>query len=98
MLPVQNILDALEGHYKPRSNEIVAAAAYKQLLQGEICLPECIEKCKEVTAVCSFKVAQDKNLQNAIFKGLRNQWVYEKYIDEGYKPTSANVIHIATGN
>ena len=39
------IPDVLEGYYKPRSNEIVVAAAYKQL-QGDLGLPEYTKKCK----------------------------------------------------
>ena len=34
--------DTLKGHCKPRSNEIVAATAYK--VQGDLGLPEYIEK------------------------------------------------------
>ena len=56
------ILDALEGHYKPRSNEIVAAPAYKQLVQGNLGLPEYTEKCKELTAACKFNTASGKCL------------------------------------
>ena len=43
----KHILDSLEGHCKPRSNEIVSAT-YKQLVQEDLGLPEYIEKCKEV--------------------------------------------------
>ena len=38
------LLDALKDHCKPRSNEIVAATAYKQLVQGDLSLPEYIQK------------------------------------------------------
>ena len=37
------ILDPLKGHCKPRSNKIVAATAYKQLVQGDYGLPKYIE-------------------------------------------------------
>ena len=56
------ILNAIEGHCEPRSYEIVAATAYKQLLQGDLGLPEYIENCKEVTAACNFATAYDKCL------------------------------------
>ena len=38
------IFKTLKIHCKPRSNEIVAATAYKQLVKGEPSLPEYIEK------------------------------------------------------
>ena len=66
------IPDTLENYCKLRSNEIVAAIAYKQLVQGKLDLPEYKEKCKEVTAVCNLGVAYDKCLRNAILLGLRN--------------------------
>ena len=37
------ILDPLKGHCKPRNNRIVAATAYKQLVQEDLGLPEYIE-------------------------------------------------------
>ena len=77
------ILGALEGHCKPRSNETVAAKAYKQLVQGNIDLPEYIEMCREVTAACNFEAAYDKCPWNAILLGLSNQKVYEKCIEVG---------------
>ena len=60
------ILGALGGHCKPSINDIVAATAYKQLVQGDLDLPECIEKCMEVTAKCNFEAAYERCLQNAI--------------------------------
>ena len=54
--------DTLKGHFRPRSNEIVAATAYKQLVQGDLGLPEYIKKCKEVTVVCNLGTAYDKCL------------------------------------
>ena len=50
---IKCILDTPKGHCKPRSNEVVAATAYKQLVHGDLYLPECIENCKEVTAACN---------------------------------------------
>ena len=50
-------LDAYTGHCILRSNKIVAATAYKQLVQGALGLPEYVEKCKEVTAVCNIGIA-----------------------------------------
>ena len=88
--------NALEGHCKPRSNEIVVATAYRQLVQGDLGLPEYIEKCKEVTAACNFEAAYEKYLQNTILLDLKNKWVYEKCIEVGDKLTAADVIHIAT--
>ena len=67
------ILDTSKGHCKPRSNEIVAATAYKQLVLGDLGLLEYIEKCKEVTAACTFGAPYDKCLRNTILLGLRNQ-------------------------
>ena len=56
------LLHTLKGHCKPRSNEIVAAIACKQLVQGDLGLPEYTEKCKEVTAACNFGITYDKCL------------------------------------
>ena len=67
------LLDTLKGHCKPRSNEIVAATAYKQLVQGDLGLLKYIRKCKDVTAACNFGTVHDKCLKNAILLGLRNQ-------------------------
>ena len=36
-----------------RSNEIVSGRAYMQLVHSDFGLPEYIEKCKKVTAVCN---------------------------------------------
>ena len=44
----KSILDTLKGDCKPGSNEIVAATPYKPLVQGDLVLPEYIQKCKEV--------------------------------------------------
>ena len=41
------LLDTLEGQCKPRSNEIVTATAYKQLLQGDLWLLYYIENAKK---------------------------------------------------
>ena len=70
----KHIFDALEGHSKPGSNEIIAAIADKQLVQGDLCLPENIKKSKEIAAVCIFEAAYDKCLQKVILLLLRNQW------------------------
>ena len=51
------LLDTLEGHCKPRSNEIVAATVYKQLVQGDLGLPEDIGKAKE-TSECMRNVSK----------------------------------------
>ena len=56
------ILDAFKIDCKCRSNEIVAATAYKHLVQGYLGLPEYMQKCKEVTRVCHFSAAYDKCL------------------------------------
>ena len=90
------IVDALEGHCKPRSNKIVAATAYEQLVQGDLDLLEQIEKCREVTAVCNFEATYDKCLKNAFLLGLRNQKVCEKCIEVGDKLASTDQICIAT--
>ena len=94
----KHILDALEGHCEPRNNETetVAATAYRHLVQGDLGLPEYIEKCKEVTAACNFEAGYEKYLWNAILIGLRNQKFYEKCFEVGDKLTSTDVIHIAT--
>ena len=39
-------LDALEGHCRSKSSEIVAAVAYQHLVGGDLGLPEYIDKCR----------------------------------------------------
>ena len=69
-------LDILEGHYKPRSNEIVAATTYKQLVQGDLGLPEYIEKCKEVQQHKTLRQPMTNVFGYGILLGVRNQLVY----------------------
>ena len=85
------ILDTLKGHYIPRSNEIVAATAYKQLVQGELFLSEYIENTKK-SEWCETLLQHDKCLRNAILLGLRNKLVYKKWIEVGDQLTSADII------
>ena len=56
------LLDTFKGHIKPRSEEIVAASAYKQLGQGDLGLPEYIEKCSKSKMHAIFGIAYDKCL------------------------------------
>ena len=56
------ILDNLKGHCITKSTKILAATAYNQLEQGDLGLPEYIEKCKHVTAAYNFGAAYDKCL------------------------------------
>ena len=67
------IQDTLKGHCKLRSNEIVATRVYEQLVQGDLGLAECIEKCKEVKVAYNFGADHDISLRIAIILGLRNQ-------------------------
>ena len=90
------ILDTLTCHCKPRSNDIVAVTAYKQWVQEDPGLPECIEKCNNATVACSFGTAYDKCWRNSILLGLRNQQVCEKRIKVGDQLTSTDVIQIAS--
>ena len=77
------LLDTIKGHFKSRSNGIAAVRAYRQLVQGDLGLPEYIEKCKDVTAACYFCKVYDKCLTNAILPGPGNQLVYKKCIEVG---------------
>ena len=85
------ILDALEIHCKFRIKEIVAAIAYKQLVQDELGLPFYIKKCKEVRATYTFRAVSD------MFSEFNPPWVekqkgYEKCIEVGDKLGPADVI------
>ena len=92
---IQCTLDILKGHCKPKSNGIVTATAYKQPVQGDLDLPESIEKySKEVTEACNFSTAYDKC--NSIQLGRRNKWVYERCIKVGDQLTCADLIWIAS--
>ena len=42
-------LEKLEEHCKPRGSKLVAATQYKVLTQGDMELPEYIEKCRQIT-------------------------------------------------
>ena len=89
-------MEALVDHCNSRSNKSGAATAYKQLVQGDLGLPEYIQKSEEITAACNFEAAYYKYLWNAIFLGLPNQNVHENCFEVGNKLTTTEVIHIET--
>ena len=48
------ILNAIKSHCKPRSNKIVAAMAYIQLVQGDLGMPQYLEKYKKSHQCATF--------------------------------------------
>lgn len=91
-------LEKLEEHCKPRGSKLVAATQYKVLTQGDMELPEYIEKCRQITDACGWpENAKDMALRNAILLGLKNPMVYQKCLEENQDTLTADrVIEIAT--
>ena len=90
-------LEKLEEHCKPRGSKLVAATQYKVLTQGDMELPEYIEKCRQITDACGWpENAKDMALRNAILLGLKNPMVYQKCLEENQDTLAADrVIEIA---
>ena len=91
-------LEKLEARCKPRGSKLVAATQYKVLTQGDLELPEYIEKCRQITDACGWpEDAKDMALRNAILLGLKNPMVYQKCLEENQDTlTAERVIEIAT--
>ena len=77
---------------------MVTATQYKVLTQGDMELPEYIEKCRRITDACGWpEEAKDMALRNAILLGLKNSNVYQKCLGEDQDSlTAERVIQIAT--
>ena len=61
------------GVSKPRGRKTVAATLYKVLTQGDMELPEYIEKCWQIIDTCGWpEDANEMALSNAILLGLDN--------------------------
>ena len=91
-------LGKVEEQCKPRGSKLVAATQYKVLTQGDMELPEYIEKCRQITDACGWpKDAKDMALRNAILLGLKNPKVYQKCLEEDQDLlTAERVVEIAT--
>ena len=91
-------LGKVAERYKPRGSKLVAATQYKVLTQGDMELPEQIEKCRQITDVYEWpEDAKDMALRNAILLGLKNPKVYQKCLEEDQASlTAERVIEIAT--
>ena len=48
----EKYVEKLEEHCKPRGSKLVAATQYKVPTQGDMELPEYIEKCRQITDAC----------------------------------------------
>lgn len=77
---------------------MVAATQYKVLTQGDMELPEYIEKCRRITDAFGWpEEAKDMALRNTILLGLKNSNVYRKCLEEDQDSlTAERVIQIAT--
>ena len=91
-------LGKVAERYKPRGSKLVAATQYKVLTQGDMELPEYIEKCRQTTDVYEWpEDAKDMALRKAILLGLKNPKVYQKCLEEDQASlTAERVIEIAT--
>mgnify|MGYP000397500395 CR=1 FL=1 len=91
-------LEKLEEHCQPKGSKLVAATQYKVLTQGDMELPEYIEKCRQITDACGWpENAKDMALRNAILLGLKNPMVYQKCLEENQETLTADrVIEIPT--
>ena len=87
-------LEKAEEQCKPRGSKLVAATQYKVLTQGDMELPEYIEKCRQIPDACGWpEEAKDMALRNAVLLGLKNPNVYQKCLEED---TAEQVIQLAT--
>ena len=75
-----------------------AATQYKVLTQGDMELPEYVEKCNRITDACGWpEEAKGMALRKAIPLGLKNLNVYQKCLEEDQDSlTAERVIQIAT--
>ncbi|PFX14801.1 Retrovirus-related Pol polyprotein from transposon 17.6 [Stylophora pistillata] len=91
-------LRKVEEQCKPRGSKLVPATQYKELTQGDMELPEYIEKCRQVTDACGWpEDAKDMALRNTILLGLKNPKVYLKCLEEDQDSlTAERVIEIVT--
>ena len=91
-------LGKVEEQCKPRGSKLVAATQYKVLTEGDMILPEYIEKCRQITDACGWpEDAKDMALRNTILLDLKNPKVYQKCLEEDQVLlTAERVIEIAT--
>ena len=91
-------LEKVEEQCKPRGSKLVAATQYKVLTQGDMELPEYIEKCRQITDACGWpEGAKDRAIRDAILLGLKNPKVYQKCLEENQGLlTAERVIEIGT--
>ena len=69
-------LEKRKEQCKPLGSKLVAATQYKVLTQGDMELPEYIEKCRQITNACGWpENAKDMAPKNAILLGLKNPMV-----------------------
>ena len=70
-------LQKLEEHCKPRGSKLISTTQYGVFTQGDIELPEYIEKCRLITNACGWpEEAKDMARRNAILLRLKNPMVY----------------------
>lgn len=75
-------LEKVEEQCKPRGSKLVATTQYKVLTQGDIELPQYIEKCRQISVACGWpEDAKDMALRNAILLGIKNPAVYQKCLE-----------------
>ena len=79
-------------------SKLVAATQYQVLTEGDMILPEYIEKCRQITDACGWpEDAKGIALGNIILLGLKNPKVYQKCLEEDQNSlTAIRVIEIAT--
>ena len=90
------LLQRLVDWTKPRSNELAAAAKFRELQQGTLSLAEYIDKATVLCDQCNYhKEARDRLLHDAIVIGLRSRDAYFKCIEKGSSLTLEEAISIA---
>ena len=90
------LLQKLEDWTKPRSNELAAAARFRELQQGNLSLAEYIDKATIMCDQCGYpEEARDRLLRDAIVIGLRSREAYYKCIERGTDLTLAQAQQIA---
>ena len=78
------LLTKLEEWTKPKSNEVIAAAAFRRLEQGDLPLAEYIDKATFLCDQCNYPAdARDRLLRDALVMCLRSKEAYYRCVEKG---------------
>ena len=90
------ILERLIAWTKPKSNELIAASAFRRLEQGSLSVSEYIDKATVLCDQCKYpQEARDRLLRDAIVIGLQSKEAYYRCIEKGSDLTLQEAMTIA---